>query len=108
VSGVHTLDTKDPNIPLFEACDEVCDSGLAKVHSGKVKHHRLADKKAGRAGERCVYFFKPAYDRNDRAKHKRNVGAAPHPNQLTCWLRSCVHGGRLAFLIEWLKIGGLG
>jgi hypothetical protein len=55
-SAVHTLNTKDPNIPLFEACDEVRDSGLAEVHGGQVKHHRLPDKKTGRAGERCVYF----------------------------------------------------
>jgi hypothetical protein len=84
------------------------DSGLAKVHGRQVKHHRLADKKTGRPGERCVYFFKPAYDRNGGAKHKGNVGAAPHSNQLACWRNRCVHGDRLAFLIEWLKIGGLG
>jgi hypothetical protein len=56
VSGVHTLNAKDTNIPLFEARDEVRDSSLAKVHGGQVKHHWLADKKTGRAGERCVYL----------------------------------------------------
>jgi hypothetical protein len=105
VSGIHTLDTKDANIALFEACDEVRDSGLAKVHGRQVKHHGLADKKAGRPGERCVYFFKPANDRNRRAKHKRNVRATAHSNQLTHWRRRCVHGGRLGFLFEWLKMG---
>jgi hypothetical protein len=108
VNGVHTLDAKDTNIPLFEAFDEVRDSGLAEVHGGQVKHYRLADKKTGRAGERCVYFFKPACDRNDWAKDKRNVRSASHANQLTCWLHNCVHGGRLGFLFEWLKMGGPG
>src|SRR6266852_9910760 len=100
VSSVYALDPKDPNIALFEAGDEMRDSGLAKVYGGQVKHHRLADKEAGRPGERCVYFFKPANDWNSWAKHKRDVRAAPHSNQLTCWRRRCVHGGRLAFLIE--------
>jgi hypothetical protein len=36
VSGVHTLDTKDANIALFDVCDEVRDSELAKVHSRQV------------------------------------------------------------------------
>jgi hypothetical protein len=108
VTGVHALDAKDTNIPLFEACDEVCDSSLAKVHGGQVKHHRLADEKPGRAGECRVNLFKPAYDRNDWAKDKRHVRSASHANQLTCWLRNCVHGGRLDFLFEWLKMGGLG
>jgi hypothetical protein len=103
VSGVHTLDAKDTNIPLFEACDEVRDSGWAEVYGGQVKHHRLSDKKAGRTGEHCVYFVKPAYDRNDRAKHKRNVRSASHTNQLTCSLRNCVHDGRLGFLFEWWR-----
>jgi hypothetical protein len=93
VSGVHTLDAKDTNIPLFEAHDEVRNSGLAKVDGGQVKHHRLTDKKVGRARQRCVYFFEPAHDRNDRAKHKRNVRSASHANQLTYWLRNCVHDG---------------
>ena len=31
VSGVHTLDTKNSNVPLFETCDEVRDGGLAKL-----------------------------------------------------------------------------
>lgn len=30
VSGVHTLDTKGANIALFDACDEMRDSELAK------------------------------------------------------------------------------
>ena len=93
VRGVHTLDAKDANIPLLETCDEVSDSRLAEIHGGQVEHHRLADKKAGLADERCVYFFKPARDRNDRAKCKRNVRAAPHPDLLTCGLRNCVHRG---------------
>jgi hypothetical protein len=105
VNLIHTLDAKDTNIPLFEACNEVGDSGLAKVHGGQVKHHRLADKKTGRARECRVYFFKPAYDRNDRGKHKRNVRSASHANQLMCWLRNCVHGARLGFLFRMVKDG---
>jgi hypothetical protein len=105
VRFVHTLDAKDPDIPLFEACDEVRDGGLAEVHGRQVKHHRLADKKAGRAGERCVYFFKPACDRNDWAKDKRNVRSASHANQLMCRLRNCVHGARLALLFRMVKDG---
>src|ERR1700686_3273003 len=72
-SSVHALDAKDTNIPLFEACDEVHDSRLAKVHGGKVEHHRLADKKTGRLAECRVYFLKPGHDRNHWAKHERNV-----------------------------------
>ena len=108
MSSVHALDAEDPDIALFEAGDEMGDRGLAEVDGGQVEHHRLADKEAGRAGERCVYLFKPADDRNGGAKHERDVGAAPHLNRSTCWRRRCVHGDRLAFLIEWLRIGGLG
>ena len=105
VRFVHTLNAEDPDIPLFEAGDEVRDSGLAKVHGRQVKHHRLADKKAGGAGERCVYFFKPARDRNDGAKDKRNVRSAAHANQLMCRLRNCSHRARLALLFRMVKDG---
>jgi hypothetical protein len=71
--SVHAFDAEDTNIPLFQACDEVRDSGLAQVHGRQVKHDRLADKKARRPGEHCVYFFEPAYDRNDGRKYKGNV-----------------------------------
>src|ERR1700748_3264619 len=108
MSRVNALNAKNVYIPLFEACNEVRDGALAKVHGGQVEHHRLADKKSGRAGERGVHFVEPACDRNDRAEHKRNVGSASHANQLACWLRNCVHGGRLGFLIEWLTMRGLG
>ena len=40
---------------------------------------RLAGKKAGRTGKSYVYFFKPARDRNDRAKSERDVRTASHP-----------------------------
>jgi hypothetical protein len=108
VNGVHTLDTKDTNIPLFEACDEVRDGGLAKLHRGQVKHNGLADKKTRRAGERCIYFFQPAYDRNHWRKNKGDVRSASHANQLPCWLRDCVHDGRLGVIFELLMMSGLG
>jgi hypothetical protein len=108
VSFVDTLDTKDANIPLFEAGDEVRDTGLAKLHGGQIKHHGFADKKARRASKGRVNFLEPARDRDDRAEHKRNVRAAPHANQLTGRLGNYAHDVRLAFLIEWLKIAPVG
>src|ERR1700694_3824564 len=103
---IHALDAKHTNIPLFEACDEVHDGRLAKVHGGKVKHHRLADKKAGRLAEWCAYFVKPGNDRNRWAKYERNVRSPSHANQLTCRPRNCLHEDRLALLFEWLRKGG--
>jgi hypothetical protein len=38
VSGIHALDAKDADVPLFQACDEVSDSQLAKVDSGQIEH----------------------------------------------------------------------
>jgi hypothetical protein len=100
VSRIHPLDPEDANAPAFEACDEVRDGRLAEVHGGQVKHHRFADKKPGRAGERRVYFFKPAHDRYEGAKHERNVRPAPKAHLLTYRFRPCHHDGRPAFLIE--------
>jgi hypothetical protein len=52
---------------------------LAKVDSGQIEHHRLAGKKPGRTGKSYIYFFKPARDRNDRAKGERDERTASHP-----------------------------
>jgi hypothetical protein len=100
MSLVDTLDPKNANIPLLEARDEMRDSGLAEVHGRKVKDDGLTRKKSWRAGKRCIYFFKPACDRYDWAKNERDVRPASHANQLTCWLRDCVHDVRLGFLFE--------
>jgi hypothetical protein len=64
---------------LFQACDEVSDSRLAKVNSRQIEHHRLAGKKPGRTGKSYIYFFKPARDRNDWAKGERDERTASHP-----------------------------
>jgi hypothetical protein len=103
-SAIHAFDAKHTNIPLFEACDEVHDGRLAKVHGGKVEHHRLADKKVRRVAECCVYFFKPGNDRNHWAKYERNERSPSHANQLTCRPGNCLHEDRLAFLFEWLRM----
>src|SRR3979409_2390554 len=71
---------------------------------GQGSPRRFADKNPGRGSQRRVYFFKPAHDRYDRAKHKRNVGAAAKAHLLTCWLRPCPHDARHACLIEWLTL----
>jgi hypothetical protein len=102
---IHTFDPEDADIPFFEARDKMRDGALAEVHSCQVKHHRLTGKKTWRAGESCVYFFKPAHDRDDWGKNKRHVRSAPHANQLTWWLRNCVHAVRLGFLFELLRMG---
>jgi len=47
VSGIHALNAKDADIPLFQAFDEVSDSRLAKVNSGQIEHHRFASKNPG-------------------------------------------------------------
>jgi hypothetical protein len=79
LSGIHALDAKDADVPLFQACDEVSDSRLAKVNSRQIEHHRLAGKKPGRTGKSYIYFFKPARDRNDWAKGERDERTASHP-----------------------------
>jgi len=45
--GVYTLKAKDAYVTLFQACEEVNDRRLAKVHARQIEHHRLAGKKAG-------------------------------------------------------------
>jgi hypothetical protein len=60
-----------------------CDSRLAKVNSGQIEHRWPIGKKPDRTGKSCIYFFKPARDRNDRAKGERHVRTASHPERLT-------------------------
>jgi hypothetical protein len=107
MGGVDALDTKHPNPALFEACDEMANTRLAKLDGGQIQHYRFPNKKAGRARNGRVDLFEPAHDRHHRAKYEGDVGATPKANQLACWLRGGVHRST-HFLIEWLRIGGLG
>jgi hypothetical protein len=79
VSGIRALNAEDADVSLFQAFDEVSDGRLAKVNSGQIEHQRFTGKKGGRTGKSYVYFFKPARDRNDRAKGERDVRTASHP-----------------------------
>jgi len=66
--GVHTLDAEDADIAVFEAGDEVAIADWLRSRADRFQHHRPADEEAGRTGQRCVYFLKPARDRNHRRK----------------------------------------